>query len=115
MFGMARHQALVDLHRVERPGPKLAQIGDAGAEVVDRQARAQLSQAREMRRETGVGGSGTFRYFENQSSRRDGVGFHGGRQQLLETGIAQLSLGKIDAREQRRREREIALPMRKIM
>ena len=36
---MARHEALVDLHRVEWPGAELAEVGDAATEIVDRQAR----------------------------------------------------------------------------
>ena len=38
---MARQEALVDLHGIERQIAQLAEARSAGAEIVDRQARAQ--------------------------------------------------------------------------
>ena len=65
--------------------------------------------------EFGVGRGGAFRHFQDQRSGRNGVGFHGRRQDFLETGIAQLPAGEIDAGKQGRRERKIALPMGQVL
>jgi len=61
---MARQKALVDLYGVERNVLQLAETRQAGAEIVDRQARAVISDTREKFARIAIGGDGTFRHLQ---------------------------------------------------
>ena len=113
----AGKKALVDLDRVERQVLELAEARDAGAEIVDRDAGAQRAAAFQRLRAypgwpaTALSVTSIFsvagRDLRRCASRAP--------RKSAEVLVAQLAARDIDADEQRRAERKVALPMAKII
>ena len=109
---VAAHEGLVDLDRVEREALQVGQRRIAGAEIVERQAGAELAHPRQhLRRVFRVLHHQALGHLELQRAALD-VGAHQHRLHVVDQVVAQqLPARHVDAGEERRRAAERLLPV----
>ena len=106
-----RTKDLVDLDRVEREALQIGQRRIAGAEIVERQARAEIAQARQhLRGIFGIFHHEALGHFELQRARQHARARQHRLHVLQEVVAEQLAARHVDAGENRRIDLERVLP-----